>query len=77
MNSSVSTFPALVFLTGPWLLLGLVLSGPFLLLLTVFAAAAVLAGVLALPVLPFVLLHRHLAHRRQVAPAFKLVEATA
>ncbi|HWK27550.1 MAG TPA: hypothetical protein VNS09_13365 [Solirubrobacter sp.] len=64
MNITVSTCPALVFLLGPWLLAGLLLTGPFLVLLTLVvvltAAAALVAGAAALVAAPFVLVRRRL-----------------
>jgi hypothetical protein len=45
MNSTLTAEPALAFLLGPWLLLGLVLSGPFVVLLVVVAVALVAAAV--------------------------------
>jgi hypothetical protein len=80
MNSTVSNSPALALIAGPWLLLGLALSGPFLVLLTVVAAivvaSALVAGVVALAAAPVVLLRR----RRAVAasrPSFRLEQVTA
>ena len=45
MNSTVSAEPALIFLFAPWLLLGLVLAGPFLALLTVVVVALAMAAI--------------------------------
>jgi hypothetical protein len=45
MNSTFTAEPALLFLLGPWLLLGLVLSGPFLALLVVVAIALAAAAI--------------------------------
>jgi hypothetical protein len=72
MNYTVSTIPALAFFGGPWLLLGLALSGPFLALLLVFAAASVVPALLVLPLLAV----RRLRRRHQ-APSFELQPATA
>lgn len=58
--------PPVVFLAAPWLLLALMLSGPFALLVAfvvvAFVAAALLACIAALVAAPFVLVHR--LHRR-------------
>jgi hypothetical protein len=60
MNSFLSTSPPLVFLAGPWLFLGLVLSGPFLLLLTVIVVAlAVTILPVALAATPYLLVQRY------------------
>ena len=62
MNSSFSTFPPLVFLAAPWLLLALILSGPFLLVLMVIVVA------LALPIVPLLVAVPYLvvrSHRRR------------
>jgi hypothetical protein len=60
--------PPVVFLAAPWLLLVLMLSGPFALLVAFVAvgcvAAALLVGVAALLAAPFVLVRRlHRRHR--------------
>jgi hypothetical protein len=67
MNSFLSTAPPLVFVAGPWLLLGLVLSGPFLLLLTVIVTALAMTAVpFALAALPYLLVRRLRAEREPV-----------
>jgi hypothetical protein len=52
--------PPVLFLAAPWLLLGLLLMGPFAALLTVvvalLAAAALLAGIAAILATPFLML---------------------
>jgi hypothetical protein len=65
--------PPVAFLAGPWVLLGLMLMGPFALLVTfvVAAAAAValLAGLVgAVVVAPYLLVHRLSARRRVAHP---------
>lgn len=54
--------PPVVFVVAPWLILGLALSGPFVVVLTLVAAlaaaTALLAGVVAMFVLPLVALRR-------------------
>jgi hypothetical protein len=60
--------PPVIFLAGPWLLLGLMLSGPFafLVILVVFmvAAATILVALgAAILVLPYLLVHRLRGHR--------------
>jgi hypothetical protein len=81
MNSTLSEIPALLFLVAPWLLLGLVLSGPFLALLTVMvvivAAMALVAGVAAILAAPIVLVHRHRRSVRHPRPSFELQQVTA
>jgi hypothetical protein len=83
MNSITSTCPSLAFLLGPWLFLGLVLSGPFLLLLTIVVASLAVA---ALPLLllapPYLLLRRYVRRERPVPVeqphvAFELHRAAA
>ena len=64
MNSFLSTAPPLVFVAGPWLFLGLALSGPFLLLLTVLLAAAAVPLIVATP---FLVWHHRRALRPRVA----------
>ena len=81
MNSFLSTAPPLVFVAGPWLLLGLVLSGPFLLLLTVVVVAlAVTAVPVALVALSYLLVRWLRAEREPVAEpqvAFELRQVAA
>jgi hypothetical protein len=81
MNSTLSFEPALGFLLGPWLLFGLVLSGPFLALLTVIAviaaALALIAGVAAIAVAPFVLLRRRRRAVHRPRPSFTLEQVPA
>jgi hypothetical protein len=81
MNSTVSTVPALVFVYGPWLLLGLVLSGPFLALLTVIAALvaaiALIAGAAGLVAAPIVLFRHRPRFVHHPRPAFELEQVTA
>jgi hypothetical protein len=67
MSSFLSTFPPLVFLFGPWVLLALALAGPFLLLLTAVAVALAAAAIPALVIAPFVLLRRRRARREPAA----------
>jgi hypothetical protein len=83
MNSITSTCPSLAFLLGPWLFLGLVLSGPFLVLLTIVVATLAVA---ALPVLllapPYLLLRRYQRREARVPVeeprvAFELHRAAA
>jgi hypothetical protein len=66
MNSSLSTFPPLVFLAGPWLFLALVLSGPFLLVLMVIVAALLLPIVPLLIAVPYLVVRSHSRRRREV-----------
>jgi hypothetical protein len=67
MNSILSTAPPLVFVAGPWLFLGLVLSGPFVLLLTVILTALVVTALpVALAALPYLLVRRLRAEREPV-----------
>ncbi len=66
--------PPVVFIAGPWLLLGLVLLGPFALVVTLvvalLAAAALVAGIGAILVMPFLMLRdRRAAHTPIVRPA--------
>ncbi|MDA0160373.1 hypothetical protein OM076_08860 [Solirubrobacter ginsenosidimutans] len=68
MNSITSTCPALAFLLGPWLLLGLVLSGPFLVLLTVVVATLAVAAIPVLLLAPPYLLLRRYQRRAARAP---------
>lgn len=69
--------PPAVFILVPWLLLGLMLAGPFTLILTLvvaMAAAAALVGlVLAAVASPFFLL-RHLRSRHQARRGARLSE---
>ena len=75
--------PPAVLLIGPWLLCGLMLAGPFALLLTIVAllvaAAAVVALIRAIIAAPYVLFQHLRAHRRgqlsMHAPAVQLVAA--
>lgn len=64
----LSTAPSLVLIAVPWLLLGLALAGPFLILLTFVvvtaALAALVGGVLALAAAPVLLLRRRRAPAR-------------
>jgi hypothetical protein len=60
--------PPVVLLAGPWLLLGLVLTGPFTVLVIVVAfmvvaATIVVALTAALLVVPYLLVHRLRGHR--------------
>ena len=54
--------PPVVFFAAPWLVLGLILSGPFALVLTIMlallVATAVVAGLVALLATPFLLTRR-------------------
>jgi hypothetical protein len=81
MNSTLSEIPALLFLLGPWLVLGLALSGPFLVLLTVIglivAAMALVAGVAAIVAAPVVLVRRRRRFVRHPRPSFELKQVTA
>jgi hypothetical protein len=73
--------PAAILLAGPWVLLTLMLSGPFALLFTLvalLAAAAVLVGLIAaILAAPFVLVRRlrssRAVHASMRAPATQLV----
>ena len=60
--------PPVVFILAPWLLLGLVLIGPFavvlLLIVALLAAAALVVGIGAILMTPFLMLRR-----RRAAPA--------
>jgi hypothetical protein len=67
MTSMLSISPPLVLLLGPWLLLGLVLAGPFLLLLTAVVIALAVTAVPVLAVAALVLLRRRRARRVPVA----------
>jgi hypothetical protein len=75
--------PPVVFLVGPWLLLALMLAGPFALLVTfvvLFAAAAALVGLIGAILAAPYLLVRHLrgyrtSHTSMRAPAPRLVAA--
>jgi hypothetical protein len=64
--------PAVIFLAGPWLLLGLMLSGPFALLVALaivgLAATGLLVALAALAAAPYVLV-RHLRGRYRSARA--------
>jgi len=64
MSSMISISPPLVLLFSPWLLLGLVLAGPFLLLLTAVVVALAATAVPVLVVAPFLLLRRRRRARR-------------
>jgi hypothetical protein len=70
--------PPVVFLAAPWLLLGLILSGPFAVLLTLvvalLAATALVAGLGALLAMPYLIIRRHRAAARVPAPARVRVE---
>lgn len=71
--------PPVVLLAGPWTLLGLMLMGPFALLLTFVAAFAVVAALLlilagALVAAPYLLLHAVAAHRTAVRTAAAATE---
>ena len=83
MNSITSTCPSLAFLLGPWLFLGLVLSGPFLLLLTIVIATLAVAALPLLLLAPPYLLLRRYQRREAHAPveqprvAFELHRAAA
>ena len=67
--------PPVVFVAAPWLLLGLVLIGPFAVVVTLvvalLAAAALLAGIAAILATPFLLFRRvraaHVSIARPVA----------
>ncbi len=60
--------PPVVFLVAPWLLLGLLLSGPFALLATfALVAAALVAGLAALLALPFLAIRGLRAVRVSIA----------
>jgi hypothetical protein len=66
--------PPVIFLAGPWLLLGLVLSGPFafllVLLAAMLAAATVLAALTAVIVgAPYLLVRQLRGYREQRAPS--------
>jgi hypothetical protein len=62
--------PPVVFIVAPWLLLGLVLSGPFALLLTfAVVAAALVAGLALLLATPFMVIGGLRAVRVSLAPA--------
>jgi hypothetical protein len=66
--------PPIVFITAPWLLLGLVLMGPFAVVVTIVlalaAAAALLAGIAALLTAPVLMLRgRRAARASLVRPA--------
>ncbi len=63
MSSIISISPPLVLLLGPWVLLGLVLAGPFLLVLTAVVLALALAAIPVLVAAPFLLLRRRRAGR--------------
>jgi hypothetical protein len=63
MSPMISTVPPLAFLFGPWLLLALVLAGPFLLLLTAVVVALAATAVPVLVAAPFLLLRRRRARR--------------
>src|SRR4051812_26718971 len=65
--------PPVVFLAAPWLVLGLILSGPFTLLLTLVVAlvvaAALVAGIAALIATPFLMIRNwRAAHAPIVLP---------
>jgi hypothetical protein len=67
MTSMLSIFPPLALLFGPWILLGLVLSGPFLLLLTAVVVALTLAAVpVVIVATPYLLIRRRRAQRDPV-----------
>jgi|1186.fasta_scaffold883835_2 hypothetical protein len=70
MYSTVSTAPSLAFLAGPWLFIALALSGPFLVMLLVLVAAAILPALLIAPLVLFSRLPRR-------APSFVLRPAAA
>ena len=75
--------PPVVLLAGPWILLALMLAGPFALLVTfvlLLAAAAALAGLIGVILAAPFLLVRHLREHRADhapvrAPAARLVAA--
>ena len=54
--------PPVVFLAAPWLILGLILSGPFALILTLvltfLAATALIAGIAAIAAMPYLIFRR-------------------
>jgi hypothetical protein len=62
--------PPVVFVAAPWLLLGLVLIGPFavvvLLFVALLAAAALVVGIGALLMAPVLMLRRHRAARASI-----------
>ena len=65
--------PPVVFLAAPWLLFGLLLIGPFAVLVTLvvalLAVAALIAGIAAILATPFVLLRKwRAAHPRVARP---------
>ena len=72
--------PPVILLAGPWLLLGLMLSGPFALVvamsLLAMALVAVIAAILAILASPFVLV-RHLRARHARRAMAGLSEAVA
>ncbi|MDA0181946.1 hypothetical protein OJ997_16705 [Solirubrobacter phytolaccae] len=63
--------PPVVFLLAPWLVLGVMLSGPaaviLVLVAALLAAAALLAGIAALLTMPFRMVRRHRAAAAQPA----------
>jgi hypothetical protein len=66
--------PPVVFVAAPWLLLALILSGPFAVVVTLVvalvAAAALVAGIAALLATPFLMLRdRRLAYAPVARPA--------
>jgi hypothetical protein len=69
--------PPVIFLVVPWLLLGLVLIGPFAVVLTLVvalvAAAALVAGIVAMLAMPFRMIHRRRAARAPVARPVPMV----
>jgi hypothetical protein len=73
--------PPVIFVAGPWLLLGLMLSGPFALVVALVAAAlalvALVASVLAILAAPYLLVRyareRRARHAVAAAPAAPLV----
>ena len=64
--------PPVIFLVAPWLLLGLVLIGPFAVLVALvvalLAAVALVVGIAALLATPFLMIHRRRAAHSFIAP---------
>lgn len=65
--------PPVVFLAAPWLLLGLILSGPFALVLTLvvtlLAATALVGGIGAILATPYLIIRKRAAHASIARPA--------
>ena len=63
--------PPVVFLAAPWLLLGLILSGPFALIVTLvvtfLATVALVGGIGALLATPYLIIRRHASVARPAA----------